>query len=127
MTRTGTYTAGLIIFIALGVLDVVGVVGLATDDVPPAVAVTGAVLGLATLAGARPAWRGGRGGLVTVVVSRLLSVLLGVPAFFIDDTPGWARIGVAIGILLTVVGLGLVVQVLRHPRLSPTVPDAPRA
>jgi hypothetical protein len=114
MTRSRTLTAGLLICALLGVVDVLGLAGLGVDGAPPAaIAIASAVLGLVTLVGVRPAWRARRGGILAVVVSRLLSVPLGIPAFFVDDAPDWARVVVGVSIALTLVGVALVLAA-RH-------------
>ena len=53
-----------------------------------------------------------------MVVSRLLSVPLGIPAFFVDDAPDWARVAVGISIALTLVGVGLVLAARRQHQAS---------
>ncbi len=109
MTRSRTFTVGLAISAILGVLDVFSVVGMGAEDGPPAAVVVMAFLmGVLTLVGVSLAWRGRRGGVPVVVASRVLSVLLGVPAFFVDEAPDWAPIAVAIGIALTALALALI-------------------
>ena len=49
-----------------------------------------------------------------IVVSRVLSALPALPAFFVDDAPEWAPPVVAVLLALTVVGLGLVLQGVRQ-------------
>jgi hypothetical protein len=117
MTRSPTLTVGLVICALLGAVDILGLAGLGADGAPPAtIVIVSAVLGLVTLVGVGLAWRARRGGIVAVVASRLLSMLLGIPAFFLDDAPDWARVVVGIGIALTVVGVGLVLAARRqHP------------
>jgi len=80
------------------------------DNGPPVpVLVIGVVLGIITLVGVSMAWRGRRGGVPTVGVSRVLSALSGVPVFFIgDEAPDWAPPAVAVGIVLTIVALVLI-------------------
>jgi hypothetical protein len=117
-------TAGLGILTLLGVLDIVGLVGFAMNDAPPAgVMIVGAVLGAITLVGAWMAWHDRHGGVATVIASRVVSALFGIPVFWADDAPGWAKITVAIGIALTVVGVALLASpaARRHPtgRLGP--------
>ncbi|HWI05676.1 MAG TPA: hypothetical protein VNT52_17850, partial [Acidimicrobiales bacterium] len=103
-----SYRIGLILSALLGALDVVGIAGAGADDGPPAaVLVIGFVLGLVTLAGVWLAWRGDGRGFSAVVVSRVLSVLLGVPAFFAEEAPDWAPAAVGIGIVVTAVALWL--------------------
>ena len=108
MTRSRTFTIGLVISAVLGAVDVFSVIGAGADDGPPA-AVLGIslVMGVITLVGVSLAWRGRRGGVAAVVASRVLSALLGVPAFFVDEAPEWAPPAVAIGIALTVLALAL--------------------
>lgn len=109
MTRSRRFTAGLVLSGILGAVDVLSVAGLGADEGPPTfVVVIGFVLGVITLVGVSLAWRGKPAGVTTVVVSRVLSVLLGIPAFFAEEAPDWAPPAVAIGIALTVLALALV-------------------
>jgi len=50
----------------------------------------------------------------TVVISRVLSALLGIPAFF-ADIPGAIKVVVAVSIALTILGLALVRPELAEP------------
>ncbi len=121
MTRSTATTYGLGICALLGVVDIISLAGLATnaDDGPPVLVVLiGAVLGVTTLVGARMAWRGGRSGVVTVIVSRVLSALLALPAFFVDDVPDWVPPVIGIFVVLTLVGVGLLVVSLRRGESS---------
>ncbi|HXT45207.1 MAG TPA: hypothetical protein VN748_14020 [Pseudonocardiaceae bacterium] len=66
-----------------------------------------------------------RGGLLTVIVSRAVSALLGVPVFFAAEAlaaeaPDWARIATAIAIIATVIGIGLLVAARRQPAIGVT-------
>lgn len=109
MNRSRAFTVGLGICVLLGLLDVVALAGMGAEGAPPMiVGIAGATLGVITLAAAPFAWRGQWGGVAAVVGSRVLSALLGVPAFFVDEAPGWARVIVTIAIALTVVGVALV-------------------
>jgi O-antigen/teichoic acid export membrane protein len=109
MALSGRLRAGLIICALLGAVDLVGLVGLASDDAPPgAVLIIGAVLGLVTLVGASRAFAAKRGGVTITAVSRVLSALLGVPAFFAPEAPDWAPPAVAVAILLTVLAIALI-------------------
>ncbi|WP_433223023.1 hypothetical protein [Microtetraspora malaysiensis] len=115
MNRSRTLVAGLILSGLLGLVDVVTMPFGDGEHPPFAVAVVGAVLGLLTLAGVVLAWRGGRAGavLVIVIVTRLLSGLSAVPAFFADGVPGPARGLAALGVVLTLAGVALVAPALR--------------
>ena len=121
MKRSTPTISGLAICTLLGVIDIISLAALVSDaDGGPPVLVTliGAVLGVITLVGARMAWRGGRSGVVAVIVSRVLSALLALPAFFVDDVPDWVPPVVGIFVVLTVVGVGLLVVALRRREFS---------
>jgi len=119
MTRSTPTTYGLAVCALLAVVDIVSLVGLGADDGPPVpVVVLSAVLGVITLVGARMAWRGGRSGVVTVIVSRVISALAALPAFFVDDVPDWVAPVSGIFVVLTIVGVGLLVVSLRHRESS---------
>ncbi|MEV6866346.1 hypothetical protein AB0M44_35800 [Streptosporangium subroseum] len=115
MNRSPAAVTGLAICALLGVLDLVGLAGLGMDDGPPAAVVLGGgALGAITLAAVIATWRGSHGGLPTVIASRVIAALLGVPVFFTDQAPGWARIVVAIAIFATAVGIGLLAAARRR-------------
>ncbi len=120
MTRSRNLTIGLIISAFLGAVDIISVVGAVVDEGPPLpVLVIGVVLGIITLVGVSLAWRGRRGGVPTVGVSRVLSALSGVPVFFIgDEAPDLAPPAVAVAIVLTIVALALIY--VGRNRVSPT-------
>lgn len=119
MNRFGIFTVGLVICAILGVIDVVGLVGLTMKDGPPAaVPITGAVLGLLTLAAVGPARAGQRRGTIAVIASRGAAAVLGAPAFFVDSAPDWAQLAVAITIVLTVIGVGLLAVSMHRTGLS---------
>jgi uncharacterized membrane protein YkgB len=116
MTRSTPTIYGLAICALLGVFDIISLAALGGP--PVLVTLIGAVLGVITLVGARMAWRGGRSGVVTVIVSRVLSALWQLPAFFVDDVPEWVPPVVGIFVVLTVVGVGLLVVALRRRESS---------
>lgn len=96
--------------ILLGVLSVADLsLPFVTDgDHPPtSIAVIAAALGGASLVFLRGAWRGQRPALVGVVVTRLLSALLTLPAFFIGDVPAGVVAVSAGTVALTVLGIVL--------------------
>jgi FtsH-binding integral membrane protein len=110
-------TTGLLLAVLLGVLDIAGLAGLFIGSGPPAaVVIAGAALGVLTLAGIRPVWRGGRGGLVTVLGTRLLSAVLSLPVFVTDDAPGWAKTVVVAALVVTAASLTLILAGPRTPR-----------
>ena len=62
-----------------------------SPDAPPLIVSLGvAALGLITLLSLVPARRGNRGALTAVVVTRVISAVLAVPAFFLN-APAWSR------------------------------------
>jgi hypothetical protein len=116
MGRTRSVTVGYVILGLLGLSDALGfLLSGGGDDAPPvAINVIGTLLGLATLYALFVIFRTGRQGgpsprpmVLTVVVTRILSALLGIPAFF-ADIAGGVKVVVAVSIVLTVVGLALV-------------------
>lgn len=105
---------GLIICALLGALDVIGIVGIWQHPATPAaVAIGGAVLGAATLAALRAAGSGNVRAVQAVIGTRVASALLGLPVFFVDDAPGWARIVVAISIAATVAAVAMLMSAAR--------------
>jgi hypothetical protein len=107
---TGTTAA---IFALLGLIDLglLGVIGSA--DAPPLIVSFGvATLGLITLIALVPAYRGSRSALLTIVVVRVISALLAIPAFFLG-APTWVMIVEGFVIVATIAALIL----LRSPAL----------
>jgi hypothetical protein len=95
----------------LAVLDIAGIAGLGTDGAPPpALILTGAALGVVTLGAALPALRGSRRGAQIVIVSRVLSAVLGIPVFFAADAPGWAPPAVLGSFVLTALAIWLLAR-----------------
>jgi hypothetical protein len=98
------------IFALLGLIDVAltGVIG--SSDAPPlGVSLGVAALGLITLLSLVPARRGSRGALIAVVVSRVISAVLAVPAFFLS-APVWVMIVEGFVIVATITALILMRQ-----------------
>lgn len=98
------------IFAVLGLIDVAltGVIG--SSDAPPLVVSLGvAALGLITLLSLVPARRGSRPALVAIVVTRVISAVLAVPAFFLD-APGWVMAVEGFVIAATITALVLLRQ-----------------
>jgi hypothetical protein len=104
-----SFRAGLVICAVLGVFDIISLAGMGSEDGPPAaIAILGAVLGVATLYGVWLAWRHQPRGVEIVIVTRVLSALLGLPVFFVDDVPDGVPAVVAVAIVLTIVAVALV-------------------
>ena len=102
------------IFAVLGLIDVAltGVIG--SSDAPPLIVSLGAAaLGLITLLSLVPARRGSRGALIAIVVTRVISALLAVPAFFLN-APAWVMIVEGLVITGAITALVLVHQKSRR-------------
>ena len=77
--------AATAIFALLGLIDVALTAVIGSPDAPPLIVSLGvAALGLITLISLVPARRGNRGALTAVVVTRVISAVLAVPAFFLN-------------------------------------------
>jgi hypothetical protein len=119
MHRSKGFVTGLVIAGLLGLGDIITLL-VGNGETPPVeVAAIGAALGLITVAALVPAWRGSRGGVIAIVVSRLLSAVTALPAFFVDDVPGAAVAAAAVGIVITLVAVALVAARLRRPAAVP--------
>jgi hypothetical protein len=108
--RIGLVLAGL-----LGVGDVVSVLMIpsaaaSTEPGPPVeVLIAGAVLGVITLVAVVAGWRGGgRVWARITCASRILSMLLSLPAFFVPGVPAEFVAMAAVGVVLTLVAVFLV-------------------
>ncbi len=107
---TALSSAPAAIFAVLGLIDVAlaGVIG--SKDAPPlAVSLGVAALGLITLASLVPARRGSRPALTAIVVTRVISAVLAVPAFFLD-APVWVMAVEGLVIVGTITALVLMRQ-----------------
>ncbi len=120
--RTGTGNRiGFVLAILLGLGDVVSLAQPTPEGEvgpPIAVLVVGAVLGVVTLVGVALGWaRGSRVGVRVAAASRVLSVLLALPAFFVSGLAPALRILTAAAVLLTILS---VVLMLRESRPAGT-------
>jgi len=78
---------------------------------PDVVLVIGAVLGMVTVVAAVLAWvKRSRGGLRVAAASRLLSVVLGIPAFLVDGVPDAVVALTAVSLVVTLVTVALLVS-----------------
>ncbi|MBE3014693.1 hypothetical protein IL992_36780 [Microbispora sp. NEAU-D428] len=109
MRRSPVLITGLVLGIALGLLDLAGLAGLFVEPAPPpALVIVSALLGVVTLVAVPAAWRGGRRAAAVVTGARIASALLAVPAFFAPEAPGWAKTAAAAAIAVTVVAVALI-------------------
>ncbi len=105
---------GLALSVLLGLLDIAGLSGLGADDGPPAaIALSGGVLGVITIVASVLAQRSGA--LATVIGSRVVSALLGLPVYWADNAPDWAKIVVGAALAVTVVAVALLTVGRRAP------------
>ena len=96
------------IFATLGLIDVALTAVIGSSVAPPLIVSLGvAALGLITLLALVPARRGSRGALTAVVVTRVVSAVLAVPAFFLD-APAWVMVAEGFVIVATITALVLV-------------------
>ena len=107
--------AATAIFAALGLIDVALTAVIGSSDAPPLIVSLGvAALGLITLLALAPARRGSRGALTAIVVTRVISAVLAVPAFFLN-APAWVMAVEGFVIVATVAALVLVHRQNRRP------------
>ncbi|MFD2764449.1 hypothetical protein [Micromonospora eburnea] len=120
MERTRSLTVGLVLAGVLGIGDLAtGFSGAGGEGQPPvAAAVVITLLGAITLAGAWFAWRGRRGGLVAVIIARILSGLAVLPAFGDDGISTANEVVIGIGLGATVAALILIWPALRRPAVA---------
>ncbi|GAB3831063.1 hypothetical protein ACFPIJ_30350 [Dactylosporangium cerinum] len=109
-----TFRIGLVIAALLGVADIAAAIAGGGDTPPLPVAVAAVALGLITLVAAGYGWRGRRSAVGTVVVTRVLSALGAVPAFFADDVPAAFIASAAVLVVLTAVVAALLAPRLRR-------------
>jgi hypothetical protein len=102
-------------FVLLGLIDVALTTVIGSVDAPPLIVSLGvAALGLITLLSLVPARRGNRGALTAVVVTRVISAVLAVPAFFLN-APAWVMAVEGFVIVATITALVLAYQQGRRP------------
>jgi hypothetical protein len=103
------------IFATLGLIDVALTAVIGSSDAPPLIVSLGvAALGLITLLSLAPARRGSRGALTAIVVTRVISAVLAVPAFFLN-APAWVMAVEGFVIVATITALVLVRRQNRRP------------
>ena len=106
--------AATAIFTILGLIDVALTAVIGSSDAPPLIVSLGvAALGLITLLALPHARRGSRGALTAIVVTRVISAALAVPAFFLN-APAWVMAVEGFVIVATIAALVLVRQQSRR-------------
>ena len=119
MHRSKLFVTGLVIAGLLGLGDLVTLLATDGETPPMAVALICAALGLLSVAALVPAWRGSRAAVTTIIVTRLLSAMAALPAFFVDDVPGVAMAAAGTGIVITLAAVALLATRLRRPVAVP--------
>lgn len=113
--------AGLVLLGLLSVLDIVFTFIPVPEDEPGPpieVLIIGGLLGLVSLVLVVLMWRGARGTVGWVlVVLRVASALLSVPAFFVPGVPVFFVVLSAVFLVLTIVGVVLVWPAVRQARV----------
>jgi hypothetical protein len=108
MFRTGLVLAGL--------LAVSDLFSFALGPQPLPVIIASTLLGVLTLIALVPAWRSRqRGAVIAVAVTRIVSALLAVPAFFVGGVPAAVQATAAVIIVLAVVSVVLVFAARTRP------------
>ncbi|KAB2374838.1 hypothetical protein [Actinomadura montaniterrae] len=117
MPHSRFFVTGLALAGLLGLGDLATwLFGVGGDGQPPAAAAAViTAIGAVTLAGAVLAWRGRRGGLIAVLVTRILSALATVPAFGDDGVSTANLVLLAAGLVLTAAAIVLLWPSLRRP------------
>lgn len=115
-----SFNVGLALAVLLGLVDVATwLFGVGGPGQPPvAAAAIISLLGAITLVGAWLAWQRRRGGLVAVIVTRILSGLATVPAFTDENISSTNVVLIAIGLVLTVAALVLIWPGLRRAAVA---------
>ena len=104
-----------LILATLGLVDVALTAVIGSSDAPPLIVSLGvAALGLITLLALAPARRGSRGALTAIVVTRVISAVLAVPAFFLN-APAWVVAVEGFVIATTITALVVVYRQNRRP------------
>ena len=107
--------AATAIFATLGLIDVALTAVIGSSVAPPLIVSLGvAALGLITLLALAPARRGSRGALTAIVMTRVISAVLAVPAFFLD-APAWVMAVEGFVIVATITALVLVHRQSQRP------------
>ena len=116
MNRSKAFTTGLVLAGLLALGDITTPLTTDGEHPPMAIALICSVLGLITVAGIVAAWRtGSRTGVAAIIVTRLLTGVAAMPAFFFSGVPAPAIAAAALGLALTLLSVVLVAPRLRRP------------
>ncbi|PWJ55832.1 hypothetical protein SAMN06264364_102198 [Quadrisphaera granulorum] len=116
MKRSAALVTGLVLNALSGLAGLPTLVDPTMGPAPLVINVVTGVLGIITLVGVVLVWRWRSGrvglGVTLIVVSQALNVLTAVPAFFADIPVGY-KAAIAVGVVLTAVGVVLVLPARR--------------
>ena len=112
-----TYKAGLVLLGVISLGDLAAPLLTDGHTPPMSIALIGSALGLLSLVLVALAWRGRVAAAVGLVVLRLLSALMAVPAFFEPGVPAIPMVLAGVAIMVTLVGVGCLLAGLRRPAL----------
>jgi hypothetical protein len=118
VNRSKGFVTGLVIAGLLALGDLATPFTGDGEHPPLVIGIICAVLGLITAAGIVLARRGSRGGVTAIIVTRLLSAVAALPAFFVDGVPAGAVVAAAVGVVITLVSVALLAPRLRRPALA---------
>jgi hypothetical protein len=116
-TITTRNRVGIGLAVVAGLIDVIGLAALGVTPAPgeqgppDAVLALGAALGTVTIAAATYAWiRRSRAGLRVAAATRLLSMVLALPAFVVDGVPAPVVALTAVSLLVTLATVALLMS-----------------
>ncbi|TNM69091.1 hypothetical protein FHN55_04665 [Streptomyces sp. NP160] len=119
MKRSAALVTGLVLNALSGLAGLPTLVSPTTGPAPVVINVVTGILGIVTLVGVVLVWRWRSGrvglGVTLIVVSQLLNALSAVPAFFADIPTGY-KAAIAVGVVVTLVGVILVLPARRAAR-----------
>jgi hypothetical protein len=118
MKRSKTFVTGLVLAGLFALGDITTPLTSDGEHPPMAIGIADAILGLICAVAIVLAWRGSRGAVTAIVVTRLLSVVSALPAFFVDGIPTAARFAVGLGVVVQLVAVAMVATRLRRPALA---------
>jgi O-antigen/teichoic acid export membrane protein len=118
VNRSKSFVTGLVIAGLLALGDIATPFISDGEHPPLVVGIACAVLGLITAAGVVRAWRGSRGWVTAIIVTRLLSAVAALPAFFVVGVPAGAVAAAAVGLAIALASVALVAPRLRRAALA---------
>jgi hypothetical protein len=119
MKHSKTFVTGLVLAGLFALGDITTPLMSDGEHPPMAIAIADSILGLICAVAIVLAWRGSRGAVTAIIVTRLLSVVSALPALFVDGVPTAVRLGVGLGTVVQLVAVAMVATRLRRPAYAP--------